>query len=132
MSEEIAQSSFPTVSVKGHGRKAKTDIACNTFSEGLIIIKNDDSLCLFHALETARMHLTEKDRKKFFRYRQNMAHQHKHIIELLQETNIPRHNKIYSAQTFVPIIQLSNDITMKFIRTSYALPCFRGLEHISP
>jgi hypothetical protein len=34
-----------------------------------------------------------------------MTQQHKHIIELLQEFQITRHNKIYSAQIFVPIIQ---------------------------
>jgi hypothetical protein len=59
MNEEIAQSN----SVEGQGRKAKTDIAFNTFSEGLIIIKNEDSLSLSFNRDIDNAHDRKRSKK---------------------------------------------------------------------
>ena len=77
------------------------------FTHLIKVTNNGDNLCLFYSLELTRMHDTNElgNRLAFCRYhRQRPKKQREDIIKLMNDLNIPMHEKEYDAYIYIPII----------------------------
>ena len=94
--------------IEGHGRKIyknTQNIQLNHIETGLIKINNEDSYCLFHAVETARINIIEKNRSRFRTYRLNQRKQNENVRSVMTAAGISLDQRIYDIQTNLPLLQ---------------------------
>lgn len=120
----------PQVTLEGHGRKRSAcNLIHNTFEEGLIRINNRDNFCLFHSIETARHHVSERNRKKFQKYRDNAMKQSANVRDLMSKAGIPLNRKKYDAFQYVPKVQEYYD---KIYPHTYRIYVFNKANQYKP
>ena len=96
--------------MKRKAEDKKNDISYAYHDDGLIKIDNlDDGYCLFHACEMARLEKTERDRNKFFRYKNDYDQQLENALALIDAIGAPRNLTSYDAADWLQRIQAFYD-----------------------
>nr|CAD2175751.1 unnamed protein product [Meloidogyne enterolobii] len=72
----------------------------------LIKVHNNDSFCLFYALELTRKYVMKElgERIRFHRYCRNQSKQKEDVLKLMEDAGISLQKERYDAQTYVPIV----------------------------
>jgi hypothetical protein len=107
----LNQNALPTT-IETSGRGKKNGHVRHLIDESkLIEINNNDSYCLFYALEIMRVYTKEyigekrMTKQTFNNFRKNIMEQRILVIRLLSATRIEKNLNRYDAQIYCPIIQ---------------------------
>lgn len=97
---------FPVVKRKTKGARPYKVKQClhNIDLDSVYTIDNDDSYCLFRAIELLRIK-TIMCSRRFSEYLYNRRAQTDDVLRLLQELNIPLNEDGYDVETYAPILQ---------------------------
>ena len=116
----VKTKALPTLQKTSGTGRGKSEVRHQVNRKQLIEVKNlDNKLCLFIALELARIYNTDLQNKIISKDQFNALHNNRNIryknksstnitelaLKLMQEAKIPKNLKTYDAETFCPMVE---------------------------